>query len=578
MSVATNGRPTTKAGHGDVLVSLTNVVKHFPVQSASLRPGKREVVHAVDGVSLEVRRGETLGLVGETGCGKSTLARCISRLFDITSGQIIFDGRDISKIRPRQLRPIRRDMQLIFQDPYGSLNPRRRVGSIIGDPFAIHGLASGQDRKRKVQELMELVGLNPEHYNRFPAEFSGGQRQRIGVARALAVNPKLIQSCRGTNHLTGLPLLRPPPSPHPPPPHRLPRSRYGRRAFKRDCGRGGVGGRLGADRPRGRGPVLRHGGPRAFALPLQEQRWAAVQQVAVTVVRAHVAGGEWTVDVCCAVLLTAVDAVGLCVAISVHAVNAVSRAVEHRPGASQASAFLKRLVDGIKPRAETPPGLPRSPSQPPLSSASRIAHASASLATLRKAEQIPASAAVTGVEQKAKREGETGEGETWETDAGGGDGTEGHLSLEGLTEHDEEIVLTAEHMGFPRLRCVQAVHALREQRTAEALREPPHSQSASPPSVVHAQEEEQWAAEGVPHVDVELSLQSVLTWLLDHEADPAEAPLPHGGHADSAARAPHHRITRPEWPPASPAQPSHPPLVLAGRAVATSLSSAVFLW
>jgi oligopeptide/dipeptide ABC transporter ATP-binding protein len=183
---------TTTTAPGEVLVSLTDVVKHFPVQSASLRPGTREVVHAVDGVSLEVRRGETLGLVGETGCGKSTLARCIARLFDITSGQIIFDGQDISKLSTRQLRPMRRDMQLIFQDPYGSLNPRRRVGSIIGDPFAIHKLASGQERKRKVQDLMELVGLNPEHYNRFPAEFSGGQRQRIGVARALAVNPKLV--------------------------------------------------------------------------------------------------------------------------------------------------------------------------------------------------------------------------------------------------------------------------------------------------------------------------------------------------------------------------------------------------
>src|SRR4051794_10360693 len=141
---------------------------------------------------MEIRRGETLGLVGETGCGKSTLARCIMRLYDITSGRIEFDGRDISTLSTRSLRPVRRDMQMIFQDPYGSLNPRRRVGSIIGDPFAIHGLADGQDRKRRVQELMELVGLTPEHFNRFPAEFSGGQRQRIGVARALALKPKLI--------------------------------------------------------------------------------------------------------------------------------------------------------------------------------------------------------------------------------------------------------------------------------------------------------------------------------------------------------------------------------------------------
>ncbi|HET9117612.1 MAG TPA: ATP-binding cassette domain-containing protein, partial [Pseudonocardiaceae bacterium] len=175
----------------DVLLSVSDLVKHFPVQSGSLRRS-RDVVHAVDGVTLDIRRGETVGLVGETGCGKSTLARCVARLFDITSGKIVFDGQDISRLSPRHLRPLRREMQMIFQDPYGSLNPKRRVGSIIGDPFAIHGVADGQDRKRRVQELMELVGLNPEHYNRFPAEFSGGQRQRIGVARALAIRPTLI--------------------------------------------------------------------------------------------------------------------------------------------------------------------------------------------------------------------------------------------------------------------------------------------------------------------------------------------------------------------------------------------------
>jgi len=173
------------------ILSLTDVVKHFPVQSGGVRRS-RDVVHAVDGVSLDVRRGETLGLVGETGCGKSTLARCVTRLFDLTSGRVEFEGRDISRLKARQLRPLRREMQMIFQDPYGSLNPKRRVGSIIGDPFAIHGLASGAERKRKVQEVMELVGLNPEHFNRFPAEFSGGQRQRIGVARAIALKPKLI--------------------------------------------------------------------------------------------------------------------------------------------------------------------------------------------------------------------------------------------------------------------------------------------------------------------------------------------------------------------------------------------------
>jgi oligopeptide/dipeptide ABC transporter ATP-binding protein len=176
----------------DVLLRVENVVKYFPLRSGQLFRRSQDVVHAVDGVSLEVRRGETLGLVGETGCGKSTLARCIVRLYDITSGRVIFDGHDISRLPPRRMRPFRREMQMIFQDPYGSLNPRRRVGSIIGDPFAIHGTASGQERKRRVQEVMELVGLNPEHFNRFPAEFSGGQRQRIGVARALAFRPKLV--------------------------------------------------------------------------------------------------------------------------------------------------------------------------------------------------------------------------------------------------------------------------------------------------------------------------------------------------------------------------------------------------
>jgi oligopeptide/dipeptide ABC transporter ATP-binding protein len=176
---------------GEVLLRAEGVKKHFPVKSAKLF-AEREYVHAVDGVDLEVRRGETLGLVGETGCGKSTLARCLTRLYELTEGQVTFGGDDISRLSRRKMRPYRRRMQMIFQDPYGSLNPRRRVGSIIGDPFAVHEIASGDERKRKVQELMELVGLNPEHYNRFPADFSGGQRQRIGVARALALRPELI--------------------------------------------------------------------------------------------------------------------------------------------------------------------------------------------------------------------------------------------------------------------------------------------------------------------------------------------------------------------------------------------------
>jgi len=175
----------------DILLRVENLVKYFPVRSSGFLT-KREHVHAVDDVSFTVRRGETFGIVGETGCGKSTLGRSVARLHDITSGRITFDGRDISKISQRSMRPLRREIQMIFQDPMGSLNPRRRVGSIIGDPFAIHRTATGTERKRRVQELMERVGLNPEHYNRFPAEFSGGQRQRIGVARALAFQPKLV--------------------------------------------------------------------------------------------------------------------------------------------------------------------------------------------------------------------------------------------------------------------------------------------------------------------------------------------------------------------------------------------------
>jgi oligopeptide/dipeptide ABC transporter ATP-binding protein len=176
---------------GDVLLSLQDVVKRFPVGHGRLA-ATVDAVHAVDGVSLEVRRGETLGLVGETGCGKSTLARCATRLLTPTSGRVVFDGHDITSLSRRRLRPLRREFQMVFQDPYGSLNPHRRVGSIIGDPLRVHGLADGPAGRRQVQELMELVGLNPEHYNRYPAEFSGGQRQRIGVARALALRPKLL--------------------------------------------------------------------------------------------------------------------------------------------------------------------------------------------------------------------------------------------------------------------------------------------------------------------------------------------------------------------------------------------------
>jgi oligopeptide/dipeptide ABC transporter ATP-binding protein len=175
----------------DLLV-VNDVKKHFPVTRGIIFQKQIGAVKAVDGVSFSVKAGETLGIVGESGCGKSTLARCIMRLFDVTDGEIIFDGRDITKLSRPNMRPIRREMMMIFQDPYASLNPRKRVGQIVGEALEVHKLGSSKETKRRVQELLEVVGLNPEHYNRFPHEFSGGQRQRIGVARALAINPKLI--------------------------------------------------------------------------------------------------------------------------------------------------------------------------------------------------------------------------------------------------------------------------------------------------------------------------------------------------------------------------------------------------
>jgi oligopeptide transport system ATP-binding protein len=178
------------SANGDApLLEVTNVKKYFPIKQGVLQ---REVarVHAVDDVSFSVREGETLGLVGESGCGKSTLGRTIVRLLEPTDGHVVFQGTDISKLNRRQLRPLRREMQMVFQDPYASLNPRKRVGSIVGDPLKIHGIEG--DRRKRVQELLQTVGLSPEHYNRFPHEFSGGQRQRIGIARALALRPKLV--------------------------------------------------------------------------------------------------------------------------------------------------------------------------------------------------------------------------------------------------------------------------------------------------------------------------------------------------------------------------------------------------
>jgi ABC-type microcin C transport system duplicated ATPase subunit YejF len=157
------------------------VKKHFPITQGILF--RREVgrVHAVDGVDLEVYPGETLGWSGRRAAGSPPWLRLISRLLPVTEGHIEFDGQDITNLKGNELRQLRREIQMIFQDPYSSLNPRKRVGAIIGDPFEIHGIADGKERKKRVEELMESVGLNPEHYNRFPAEFSGGQRQRIGV-------------------------------------------------------------------------------------------------------------------------------------------------------------------------------------------------------------------------------------------------------------------------------------------------------------------------------------------------------------------------------------------------------------
>jgi len=178
---------------GESLIAVRDLVKHFPLSRGVVFQRGAGVVHAVDGVSFDVRRGETLGIVGETGCGKSTTARLMLRLIDPTSGSVSFEGEDITKAKGASLKRLRREMQMIFQDPYSSLNPRKTVGAILTEPFVIHGIAKGEgERKRTVQELMEQVGLNPEHYNRLPHEFSGGQRQRIGVARALALGPKVI--------------------------------------------------------------------------------------------------------------------------------------------------------------------------------------------------------------------------------------------------------------------------------------------------------------------------------------------------------------------------------------------------
>jgi peptide/nickel transport system ATP-binding protein len=177
---------------GEPLLSVEGLEKHFPVTRGVIVQRQTSTVKAVDGVSFEVCEGETLGIVGESGCGKSTLARCLVRLLDPTAGRITFAGRDITHMGRRELRPLRRELMMVFQDPYASLNARKRIGFTIGEALQVHRMGTPAEIRRRVQELLEIVGLDPEHANRFPHEFSGGQRQRIGVARALAVNPKLI--------------------------------------------------------------------------------------------------------------------------------------------------------------------------------------------------------------------------------------------------------------------------------------------------------------------------------------------------------------------------------------------------
>ena len=178
-------------GQPESVLEVRDLQMHFPVRSSGLHR-RTGYVHAVDGVSFELARGETLGLVGESGCGKSTLARCIVRLLRPIGGEILYNGKRIDNLSAAQLRPLRREIQIVFQDPYASLNPKKRVGAIVGAPLAVHRLAPRDERKRRVEELLETVGLAPSHYNRYPHEFSGGQRQRIGIARALAVNPTLV--------------------------------------------------------------------------------------------------------------------------------------------------------------------------------------------------------------------------------------------------------------------------------------------------------------------------------------------------------------------------------------------------
>ncbi|GAA4963888.1 dipeptide ABC transporter ATP-binding protein [Yinghuangia aomiensis] len=178
---------------GEPILRVENLVKHFPLTRGILFQTKVGAVQAVDGVSFDLHPGETLGLVGESGCGKSTVAKLLMNLERPTAGKVLYKGNDITRVTGKALKAVRRNIQMVFQDPYTSLNPRMTVGDIIGEPFAIHPeVAPRGDRRKKVQDLLDLVGLNPEHINRYPHQFSGGQRQRIGIARGLALNPEII--------------------------------------------------------------------------------------------------------------------------------------------------------------------------------------------------------------------------------------------------------------------------------------------------------------------------------------------------------------------------------------------------
>jgi len=184
--------PTLNTQHPTHLVEVRDLVMHFPARRAGLFGGAREVIHAVDGVSFAIERGEALGLVGESGCGKSTTARAVVGLYRPTGGQVLFDGIDLATLPPEQMRALRRSFQIVFQDPFSSLNPRMTVGALVGEPLAIHGIGTASERPGRVAELMELVGLRPDQVSRYPHEFSGGQRQRVAIARALAPAPELL--------------------------------------------------------------------------------------------------------------------------------------------------------------------------------------------------------------------------------------------------------------------------------------------------------------------------------------------------------------------------------------------------